>query len=144
MWYVSLALSLSDITRKAQANKVTRSPECEGAFQRLKSALCTSPVLTSPNFQKEFILQTVASDRGVGAVLSQLDDQGDVKPVVYYSRKLLPQKEWYSVFEKECLAIKSAIKTFHPYLMAHNFRVQTNNRSLEWLHSVKDSNPHLT
>ena len=47
----------------------------------------------SPNFQNEFVLQTDASDRGVGAVLSQLDDEGNDRPIAYYSHKLLPREE---------------------------------------------------
>ena len=46
-------------------------------------------MLRSPDFEKQFILQTDASDRGVGAVLSQLDDKGMDHPVAYYSRKLI-------------------------------------------------------
>ena len=133
-----LALPLADLTRKIQPNHVVWSQECEAAFQRLKAALCASPILTSPNFQKEFIVQMDASDRGVGAVLSQLDNQGNDKPVAFYSRELLPREERYSVIEKECLAIKSAVQTFHPYLMGQKFRMQTDHRSLEWLNSVKD------
>ena len=52
----------------------------------------------------------LASDRGVGAVLSQLDDQGRDRPVAYYSRKLLPREKKYSTIEKECLAIKLSIR----------------------------------
>ena len=55
--------------------------------------MCSSPVLQSPNFSNPFILQTDASDRGVGAVVSQLDDQGDDHPIAYFSRKLLPREE---------------------------------------------------
>ncbi len=76
------------------------SQEYEAAFQRLKATLCASPILTSPNFQKEFIVQTDASDRGVGAVFSQQDNQGNDKPVAFYSRKLLPREERYSVIER--------------------------------------------
>ena len=115
--------------------------ECEVAFQALKSALCTGPVLISPDFKKEFIVQTDASDRGLGAVLSQFDDQGNDRPVAYYSHKLLPREEKYST---ECLAITMAVQTFHPYLMGRKFRIQTDHRSLEWLNNVKDSNPRLT
>ena len=53
-----------------------------------------------PDFEKAFVLQTDASDRGVGAVLSQMY-AGD-HAVAYFSRKLLPREEKYSVVEKEC------------------------------------------
>ena len=98
----------------------------------------------SPNFQNEFVLQTDASDRGVGAVLSQLDDEGNDRPIAYYSHKLLPREEKYSTVEKECLAFKLAVQAFHSYLMGQKFRIQTDHRSLEWLNNVKDSNPRLT
>ena len=66
--------------------------ECDRAFQWLKFLL-SSPVLRSPDFQKLFILQTDASDFGVGAVLSQEDENGDDRPVAYFSRKLLPREQ---------------------------------------------------
>ena len=51
-----------------------------------------------------FILQTDASNRGIGGILSQLDEENIDRPVAYYSRKLLPREERYSMVEKECLA----------------------------------------
>ena len=62
-------------------------------------------MLRTPNFSSQFILQTDASDYGVGAVLSQRDNNGDDHAVAYYSKKLLPREIRYSVVEKECLAI---------------------------------------
>ena len=82
-------------------------------------------------FIKEFVLQTDASDRGVDAVLSQMDDEGNDRPIAYYSHKLLPRQAKYSTVEKE-------------YLMGQKFRILTDHRSLEWLNNVKDSNPRLT
>ena len=74
------------------------------AWQRLKDLLCSAPVLKSPDFSQPFILQTDASERGVGAVLSQEDNMGKDHPVAYYSKKLLPREVRYSTVEKECLA----------------------------------------
>ncbi len=55
----------------------------------MKNLLCSSSVLRSPDFVRPFILQTDASDRGVGAVLSQIDGEGEEHPVGYFSRKLI-------------------------------------------------------
>ena len=106
--------------------------------------MCSSPVLQSPDFSNPFILQTDASDRGVGAVLSQLDDQGDDHPIAYFSRKLLPREERYSTIEKECLAIKLAVQHFRVYLLGRPFVIQTDHRSLEWLDRLKENNSRLS
>ena len=71
--YANLAVTLTDLTRKSAPTRVRWTSECEKAFQSLKEALCSRPILRSPDLDKEFILQTDASDRGVGAVLSQFD-----------------------------------------------------------------------
>ena len=73
--------------------------------------MCT-PVLKSQNFTKRFVLQTDASDRGVGTVLSQLDSDGIEHHVGYFSRKLLPREERYASVEKECLAIELGVSTY--------------------------------
>ena len=106
--------------------------------------MCKAPILYSPNFTKPFILQTDASDRGTGAVLSQKDDEGHDHPVAYYSRKFLPREERYSTIEKECLAIKLAAQAFRVYLLGRPFEIQTDHRSLVWLDRLKDSNSRLT
>ena len=100
--------------------------------------------IRSPDFTKEFVLQTDASNRGVGAVLSQLDIDSNDHPVLVYSRKLLPREEKYATVEKECLAIKLAIETFKVYHLGRHFTNQTDHRALEWLSRVSDKNARLT
>lgn len=83
----------------------------EIAFRTLKSSLINSPILKLPNLKESFILQTNASDRGLGAVLLQCE--GDQKlPVAYASRKLKDSESVYATVEKECLAIVWAIQKF--------------------------------
>ena len=142
--YASISAPLSDLVRKNRPNKVVWSPVCEEAFLSLKQLLCTDPVLRSPDFTKEFIVQTDASERGVGAVLSQLDDEGLDHPISYFSRKLLPREEHYATVEKECLAIKLAVQTFRVYLLGRPFTIQTDHRALEWLERLKENNSRLT
>ena len=101
-------------------------------------------MLKSPDLTKEFILQTDASERGVGAVLSQKDSDGVEHPVGYFSRKLLPREARYATIEKECLAIKLGVQAFRVYLLGRAFVVQTDHRSLEWLNRLKENNTRLT
>ena len=107
--YATIALPLTDVTKKSLPDRVEWTPECEAAFVSLKRALCQAPVLANPDFRREFILQTDASDRGVGAVLSQIGGDGQERPISYFSRKLLPREVRYSTVEKECLAIKLGV-----------------------------------
>ena len=106
--YASIAAPLTDLPKNAAPNQVVWTEKCEGSFQELKNLLCVEPVQQSPDFTKEFLLQTDASDVGVGAVLSQLDEEGADHPVAYYSRKLLAREQKYATIEKGCLAIKLA------------------------------------
>ena len=142
--YSTIASPLTDLTKKSAPNDIEWTADCDHAFQRLKSLLCTAPILASPDFDRQFLLQTDASDRGIGAVLSQVDDNGIERPVAYYSKKLLPREERYSVIEKECLAIKSAIAAFQVYLLGRPFKIQTDHRALIWLNQLKDKNSRLT
>ncbi|XP_077112989.1 uncharacterized protein LOC143768184 [Ranitomeya variabilis] len=63
--------------------------QLEEAFVKLKSVLCGTPVLITPNFKREFIVQTDASEIGLGAVLSP-EINGEEHPVSFLSRKLTP------------------------------------------------------
>ncbi len=103
--FSSLAAPLTDLTRKGQPEKVCWTPEAEEALRRVKMALSSEPVLRAPDFSCPFLLQTDASDTGLGAVLSQVQE-GEEHPILYISRKLTPAKENYATVEKEALAIK--------------------------------------
>ena len=78
---------LTDLTRKDSPNRIKWNNTCN---MTLKSKLCSRPILKSPDFEREFILKTDASDWGVGAVLSQQDNGGIEHPIAYFSHKLLP------------------------------------------------------
>ncbi|MBJ4389643.1 hypothetical protein JGE18_25535, partial [Salmonella enterica subsp. enterica serovar Typhimurium] len=87
--------------------------EQQAAFEQIKALLATAPVLQSPRFDEEFVIQTDASDTGVGAVLLQFID-GDERVLEYASRTLSPAERNYSVTERECLAVVWAIEKFRP------------------------------
>ena len=86
--YASIASPLTDLTRKTEPQQLRWSSKCQVSFQQLKQCLCQAPVLKSPNFERTFILQTDASNRGVGAVLTQKDDGGGEHPIAFYSGRV--------------------------------------------------------
>ena len=141
--YSMIATPLTDLTKKSQPTKVIWTSECARAFQELKEILTSPPVLNSPDFNRPFTLQTDASDRGVGAVLSQMSEDGSEHPVAYWSRKLLDREQRYSTVEKECLAIKLAVEAFQVYLLGRPFTIVTDHHALVWMDRLKVSNTRL-
>ncbi len=109
----------------------------------MKAALCGGPLLHSPNFALPFLLQTDASDRGLGAVLAQVVG-GEERPVLYRSRKLSKRETRYSTVEKECLAIRWAVLTLRYYLLGREFTLCSDHAPLQWLHRMKDTNARIT
>ncbi|XP_071944659.1 uncharacterized protein [Antedon mediterranea] len=142
--YADIAAPLTDLTGKKHPDKIKWTPECEDALVKLKQALCSDPVLRNPDFNAEFILQTDASDRGLGAVLSQLGPDGTDHPVLYLSRKMFPREQNYATIEKECLAIKWAVESLRYYLLGRKFKIVTDHQPLKWLVEMKETNKRLT
>lgn len=87
------------------------TPQAHEAFQLLQNALTQAPVLAIPDFSKQFVLETDASDIGLGAVLMQ-----DGHPISYLSKALSPRNQALSTYEKECMAILLAVDKWRPYL----------------------------
>lgn len=118
------------------------NPGCEKAFNDLKKALSTPPVLIFPNFNETFIVTTDASDFAVGAVISQGNIPYD-KPIHYFSRTLSETQTRYSTIEKELLAIVWAIENFRHYLYGRQFLIVTDHKPLTFLLSSKNINNRL-
>ncbi|KAK7915896.1 hypothetical protein WMY93_011657 [Mugilogobius chulae] len=133
---------LNDLTKNSAPNKVRWTEACNRAFNDLKESICTRPVLQSPDFDLPFILQTDASGVGLGAVLLQEKD-GDRRPVVFLSRRLLDRETRYSAVEKECLAMKWAIDSLRYYLLGRHFILETDHRALQWLHRMREANTRI-
>ncbi|XP_041102688.1 uncharacterized protein LOC121313985 [Polyodon spathula] len=141
--FSTIVSPLIDLTKKSAPNTVKWSDECQEAFDMIKRILCQAPALVSPDFDREFILQTDASDVGLGAVLSQEID-GVEHPVLYISRKMAQRERNYSVIEKECLAIKWAMNSLRYYLLGRSFTLVTDHAPLKWLNTMRDTNARIT
>ena len=116
--------------------------EQELAFQKLKDKLVSKPILQYPDFTKDFILTTDASNEGLGAILSQGEIGKDL-PISFASRNLNKAERNYSTSEKELLAIVWVVKHFRPYLYGRKFKVASDHKPLMWIMNVKDPGSRL-
>lgn len=100
----------------------------ENAFQQLKVAITSPPVLALPDYTKEFVIECDASGVGIGAVLMQ---QGH--PIAFLSKALAPKHLGLSAYEKELLALVYAVQKWGHYLMGNHFIIRTDHLSLKYL-----------
>ncbi|GFX82085.1 retrovirus-related Pol polyprotein from transposon 297 [Trichonephila clavipes] len=122
-----IAAPLTDALKgRAKKGEIKWTTECENAFRELKGKLIDKPVLYAPNFEREFIVQTDASNAGMGAVLTQLTEQGEEHPILYL------------------------IMTDHSPLVWLNRNVSSNPRLMRWALALQPHNfrivygsPHL-
>jgi hypothetical protein len=91
---------------------------CATAFDTLKLAFTSFPVLCHYDFQRTCTMETDASDFAISSVLSQDDEQGHLHPIAFYSRQLLPAEINYDVGDKELLAIVEGFKHFRHYAIS--------------------------
>ena len=104
-----MAVTLTDLTKKGQPNKIERGKRRERAYTSLKHAVTSRPVLHLPDHDTPYTLRVDASEVGIGAVLLQVHDN-KLFPVAFGSKKLTGAERKYSAIERECLAVVWAAK----------------------------------
>lgn len=141
--YSELASPLTDALRKTEPLTIKWDEKKEQAFNDLKKALTSQPVLTAPDYNKPFVIQCDASDRGMGVVLCQKGETGDEHPVLYASRKLTVREEAYSASEKECACLVWAVQKLACYIAGSHFVIETDHCPLTWLQTMSAKNGRL-
>lgn len=138
--FSSVVAPITSLTMKNR--KFEWSTECEEALRKIKGLLVAAPILSCPDYSKDFVIQTDASGYGIGAVLTQPHSEGE-KVICYLSRSLTKQERVYTTTERECLALVWAIEKLCPYIEGIPFTVVTDHYSLKWLQGLKDPNGRL-
>ncbi|KAH9649714.1 hypothetical protein KPL70_026087 [Citrus sinensis] len=123
--YASLAAPLTDLLCK---DAFQWTPAAADAFEALKRAMVEAPVLRLPDFDSDFILETDASNVGIGAVLMQSGH-----PISYFSKKLGPRLRASSTYIKELTAIVEAVHKWRQYLLGRFFVIRTDHKSIKEL-----------
>ena len=143
--FAKIAAPLYDLTSGDKKDKksehVNLSPEALEAFDCLNAACLQAPILTFPDFNKPFLLETDASGRGLGAVLSQKQADGRYHPIAYASHVMNETEQRYHSNKQEFLALKWVVtEQFHEYLSLYGknrneFVVHTDNNPLTYIFS---------
>ena len=116
--------------------------ECQQAFAELKKRLTTEPVLALPTDNGMYILDTDASDFGLGAVLPQ-QQNGEERVIAYTSRTMNRSELKYETTRKELLAVVNGLKQFRQYLLGRHFVIRTDHVALSWLRRTPEPMPQL-
>jgi cleavage and polyadenylation specificity factor subunit 1 len=111
-------------------DKIQWSAEKQAAFEAAKSALSASTLLDHPSPAAELSLYCDASSTHTGAVLQQRRPGGQRSPLGFYSQKLSPAESRYSTFDRELLAVYSAIIHFRHLLEGRHFKVFSDHKLL--------------
>ena len=140
--FSKIASPLIELTKKNV--KFSWDERCESAFQTLKNALINPPILVYPDVNKQFILQTDASNKAIGAVLLQEHD-GVEKPIIYISHRLNHSMRKLPTIELEMFAIIYALGKLDFYLSDtyQPFIIRTDHRPLTHFFNVKHTNKRL-
>ena len=143
--FAKIAAPLYDLTsgdnKDKKSEHVDLSPEAREAFERLKATCLQAPILAFPDFNKPFLMETDASGRGLKAVLSQKQADGQYHPIAYASHVMNETEQRHHSNKQEFLALKWAVTAqFHEYLSPYGknrneFVVCTDNNPLTYIFS---------
>lgn len=132
--YSKKVAALTDLLKKDR--KWVWSADCQEAFDNLKQAVASQPVLRLPDFELPFEVHTDASDRALGGVLVQ-----EGHPVAFESRKLKEAEQRYSTHEKEMTAVVHCLHTWKHYLQGSRLTVVTDNVANTYFKTQKKLTP---
>jgi hypothetical protein len=108
-------------------NSFTWTPAVAQTFQTFNMAMCTTPVMSHPDFTKTFVLECDASRKRIGLVLMQ-----EGRPLSFTSKQLSEINLGKSIYEKEILAIFHVVDLLDPYLLGQHFQIKTDHQSLKY------------
>lgn len=139
--YSELAGPLNGLLKKDQPFRWTQ--ECQNSFDTLKRRFTEAPVLIMPDTSKPFQVEADASLYASGAVLTQLDSNGNRHPVAFISKTFSPTERLYKIYDRELLAIMRALREWRHYLNGspHRTIVYSDHQNLTYFKDPRKLNP---
>jgi hypothetical protein len=134
--FSTLIAPLTELTRKSALFKW--GPEAQRAFEKLKAMFVTAPILAQFDPERETVVEADSSGWSVGGVLSQYDEQGELHPCAYFSKKNSPAECNYEIHDKELLAIIRCLEEWDSELRSvKDFTILTDHKNLEYFMKVR-------
>jgi hypothetical protein len=124
-------------------NKLALSDREKVAWDKIKQMLCDVTELSAPNYDMPYAMFCDASDRAVGACLTQEDGNGAFKPIAFASSKLTPTQERWTVSERESYAVIFGLRTFDYLVFGNNITIFTDNVALKYVQQNSTNSPKL-
>ncbi|KAL4088680.1 hypothetical protein QTP88_023764 [Uroleucon formosanum] len=144
--FSKLAHPLTELTKgkfKSKKSIIPWSETQEIAFKNLKLKLTNKPVLSHFNDNAEIILVTDGSKKGLGVILQQINENHEIHPVAYASKKLNTAQNNYSALELEMAALHFGCIHFRQYFHGRTFTVWTDHKNLIQLQTIKSESTIL-
>ena len=142
-WYRKFIKNFSTVARPLtrlleKEVKFTWGKSEEESLKTLKHALTTAPVLSHPDPNHPFLVTTDASKVGLGGKLFQVNSQGRIHPVAYFSRALTKRERSYPTYDREVMGMRDTLKHFRYYLLGARIVLKTDYKPLLKLLEQKD------
>jgi RNase H-like domain found in reverse transcriptase/Reverse transcriptase (RNA-dependent DNA polymerase)/Integrase zinc binding domain len=138
--YLELAWPLNDLMKKDK--KFEWSTKCQEAFDTMKKWFMEEPVLLMPDQSKPFQIESDASKVATGAVLTQLDSNGNRHPVAFLSKTFSETERKYEIYDRELLRIIWALKEWRHYIQGsgHTMIVYSDHKNLMYFQTAQKLN----
>lgn len=134
---------LTDLTAKSKSDVVKWGPEQQNAWDEVKVILTNKPILTLYDPNKEHVIMTDASQDFIGGCLLQREDDNQLHPVMYASRKCVDREIRYDIQNKEMLAIVWCCSRFYRFIYGAPFTIQTDCSALSMLNGRLSNNARV-
>ena len=105
---------------------------CQAAFERLKEAFTTTPILIHFDFDKEIVVETDASNIASAGIFSQLGPDGLLHPIAFFSKKHTPAESNYNIYDKESMAVVCVFEEWRAYLVGRPVTVRSDYQNLRY------------
>ena len=138
--FQEIAAPLNELLEKDA--KFSWNEDRQKAFEKLKEVMVNPPILSLPRDTGDFILDTDASNSGLGAILIQVQD-GEEKVLAYASCALTKEQKRYCTTRKELLSVIRFTRQFKHLLLGRHFICRSDHSSLRWLKNFKDASNQL-